>query len=100
MCRPGQLVDIAALSQCPESPGTAGRLCRLLEPGVNPPGELVDPVGNQTRARIVRGSWWTPRAFGPEPESPGKAGRPPGASETGVSREGELINTVGQQTRA
>ena len=44
-------------------------------------GELVDPAGSRTRARVARGYWSTPRALGLKCESPGISGRLHGSSD-------------------
>ena len=80
------------------------------------PGELVDTaecrrraggfLGSwltlraQTRARIARDSWSTPRALGPGPESPGTADRPRGPSDPSANGTGEVIDLGGHRTQA
>ncbi|RKM63974.1 hypothetical protein C0215_19520, partial [Clostridioides difficile] len=58
-----------ALGEECESPGRAGRLRGLKEPGASRPGELVDPAGPRNRAREDWDSWSTPQTIGPWPES-------------------------------
>ena len=55
-----------------ESPGSCGGLCRHLHPGLSRPGELVDPVGLQTRAPVGQESWSTPLALNASASGPGQ----------------------------
>ena len=97
--RPGRLVDTAglptmyrvsrerwsttrALGNGPESLGKAGRLLRYWDPGLSPPGQLVET-----------------RALGHECDSPGRAGRPRGHLFLGPNHPGELVDTTGLRTQ-
>ena len=48
-----------ALGQWPETPWTAGRQRRPSDLGPSHLGQLVDPVGLRTQARVARDSWST-----------------------------------------
>ena len=65
-----------ALGPRPKSPGNAGIPRGPSAPSAKCPGQLVDPVGPRTRARVAQGSLATPRALGYECESPGTSDRP------------------------
>ena len=70
-----------ALGHWPESTGTAGRHRGLSEPGVSPPGQLVNTAGPRTLARVNRDSW-----------------RHRGLSEPGASPLGQLVDPASPQT--
>ena len=63
-----------ALGHGPESPGTAGRPRGPSGSGPIHPGQLVDPVGPQTRSHVPREFWSNPRDLGPEPKLSRTAG--------------------------
>ena len=58
-----------ALAQWPESPVTAARPRGKSDPGPSRQGELVDPAGYRSPARVAQKGWLTPRALGTGPES-------------------------------
>ena len=78
-------------------------------------GQMVDPVGTRSQARVTRDSWSTPRdiehgpeapgtagrprVLGPGPESPGTAGQPRGPWDSTASRARQLVDPAGFQTR-
>ena len=79
-------------------------------------GQLVDPVGLQTRARDARENWWTLLALGHGPDSPGTACRhhgpsvpalvarnswsTPRPSDPDPTRPGERFDPAGPRSRA
>ena len=65
----------------PESAGRAGRPRGLSDTGPSRPGQLVDPVGPGTQARVTWHSWLTPRAFRTRAALPGTAGRQHGPTD-------------------
>ena len=88
-----------------ETHGTAGRQRGLSHPGPSRGGQLVDPAGPWTYARIPRDCWstpqaigseresqWTQQVHGPMPEYPGTAGRPHGPLDLSTIRLGELFD--------
>ncbi|RKM63581.1 hypothetical protein C0215_19820, partial [Clostridioides difficile] len=75
----------------PESPSTADQHCGPSDMGANRPGHLVDTSGPQTRARVARDSWSTPRDHRPVPESTGTACQHSGASDPSGSHPGPLF---------
>ena len=110
-CRPGELVDPAEPRTCSrvardclstpralgperELPGAAVRHRGPSDTGLSHPGQLVDPTGNQSRARVLWHSWSTPwshywsascpgvlvdpAGYGAGRESSGRAGLPGG----------------------
>ena len=70
------------------------------DPDPSRPGQLVDPAGTWTRARVAQDCWWTPEAHGPWHKSPGIAGRHHVPTGTGPILPGLLIDPVGTWTRA
>ena len=130
--RPGVLVDTAgprnrarvtreswwtpcALGEECESPGRAGRLRGLKEPGASRPGELVDTAGPRIHADVLLECWSSPRDLGHVPELPRTsvdaaalgprcelswtAGQPQGISDPCLSRPGQLVYPAGPRTR-
>ena len=84
----------------PESPGTADQPRGPSDPSAIGPGELVEPVGMQTRARLAQDSWSTPRALGLKCEWPETAAPPHRLSDAIPSVQGQLIDTEGTRTWA
>ena len=79
--RPGQLVD--------HGPS---------DPDWRHLGQLFDPAGPQTWARVTQESWSTPLALGHGHELPGGTGRHRGPSDSSASRLGYLVDSMGPQT--
>ena len=63
------------------------------------PGDLVDPAGPRTRARVAKDIGSTSRALAEERVLPGTAGQARGHSDPSVSRQGQLVEQAGFQTR-
>ena len=59
--------------------------------GPSRPGQLVDPAGTRTWARVERHIWSLPWANGPKPEMPGTSVRHREASGMGSSRLRQLV---------
>jgi len=53
-------------------PGTAGRPRMHSVPSASHQGQLVDPAGLQTRARVARDACLTPCSLRPGPSRPGQ----------------------------
>ena len=96
----GELVYPAGPLPERESPWRAGRPRRTSDPGLSRPlgrhrgpkdkgpsylGQLVEPAGLRTRARVARDSRSTLRARGHGPELPEMACRPRGPSDTSLN---------------
>ena len=64
------------------------------------PGQLVDPAGPRTRARVATDNLWTRLALGHVPESPGIAGRTLRPSDPGARPPGQPADHAGPRTRA
>ena len=99
-----------------ESPGTAGRHCEPSDTGqfawercqhrghsdtgLIRPGQLVDPAGPRTRARVTQNCWSTPWNLRYEPESPGRAGRPCQPADMIATCLGELVDPAGPRNQS
>ena len=75
-------MSLPALGHGPESPRAAGRHGGHSATGPCHLGQLVDPAGPGTCARVPRDCWSTPRDLRPRPESRGQAGRSRRSSHT------------------
>ena len=64
------------------------------------PGQMFDPAGPRTRARIPRDCCLTPRAFGPGPQLPRTVGGPHGTLDQSARVPGPLVDTAGTQSWA
>ena len=71
------------LGHGPESPGRPGQTRGSLEPGQSCSGQLADPSGPRTRARITWDSWLNPRP-----------------SDPSVIRQGVVVDPAGSRTWA
>ena len=104
------------LGYSPESPGTPGRHRGPSDQGPSHLGQLVNTAGHrawaqdtrdsrstqgpQTRTRVTRQSWSTPRALVHRPESPWIAGRTCGTSVLGPNLSRPLVEPGGPRTQA
>ena len=104
------------LGYSPESPGTPGRHRGPSDQGPSHLGQLVDTAGHraraqvtrdsrstqgpQTRTRVTRESWSTPRALVHRPESPWIAGRTRGTSVLGPNLSRPLVEHGFPRTQA
>ena len=83
-----------------ESPGSAVRHRGPSDTGLNHPGQLVDPAGYRSQARVLWDSWSSTQDLGPGPESPRADGRHHGPRDTGPSYLGQLVDPAGHRTPA
>ena len=82
-----------SLGPGPESPGKAGHSRRPSDTGTSRAGQLINPAGSRTQARVALGVLVDTAALRPKRKSRGPSGTVP-------SHPGKLVDTAGHWARA
>ena len=91
---PGTSDRPRGFGQCPYMPGKSCGSCGTSDMGPSHLGQLIDPVGTWTQARVTQDFWSNPRGHGPGPQLPRKTDSHRGPLFTVPFLPGQLVDTV------